>query len=750
MTTLPAVALALICVISAAADMARAAPVAVPAGSATLSFPPQPSGRFGVTLGDWCDQPMPATVVVQPGPRDADEVTVAAGYDRVTPAPGGGGGATATATVVTANGSRFDFADNWTPDRDGAVRFSRRVTVTTADARDRGFDTRFGLRVGGGRSIRDYDGFAPGVWYRQNEHVVPNAIGSDPDLGTYLIKETRLALPMAMFRLRTGGPSVTLLHADARASAGDVGDARYGSVGFYPDAAGGGMTVGFCYPGTEGARSYGGRGGGWNHVWHPVRRGFGQAYDLLVRPRPPAVDFPAAMTDAWRFAFDAYAPVVRPAASTALYRDGLAVFARYYRDDFKNGGRGLPFMVWLGLHPPRGRDRGPRNPASGRGISDYHLQSGFVGQQIPAAYLMLRQATLDHDAAAVARWSSVVDFWVDHSLSPAGVPRTDYFCEPAEWGGGPSFLRTLTDGVEGVVDAYRVRPDPSWMTFARRVGDWLLSEQAADGSWARSYNLDGTVANPGRFNTTNPLRLLVKLSVVTGARKYRDAAVRAGQWCLANIDVPATYVGGTSDNDNTIDKEAGVMALYGFAALYDATGDQRWLTAAARAADFAETWTYAWSYPAAPNTGLGPGVRSPWPACGLVGQSLVATGHSYADMFMAFCSTPYYRLSLQTGDDHYRQFARLLADGANRPADVTGALGYPDRGEIEEGVGPADFTAAGVGTCLTWCTVAQVRPIADLQDLFGCDRIDDVEARFTPAQRQARNRDWWSPLAARR
>ena len=127
------------------------------------------------------------------------------------------------------------------------------------------------------------------------------------------------------------------------------------------------------------------------------------------------------------------------------------------------------------------------------------------------------------------------------------------------------------------------------------------------------------------------------------------------------------------------------------------------------------------------------------------GQSLVATGHSYVDMYMVGCSTAYYRLALQTGDAHYRDVARLLADGANRPADTTGALGYPDRGEIEEGVNAADFVANGPGVCLTWCTVSQVRPVAELQDLFGCDTVDEAEVRLTVDQRRARNRAWFAP-----
>ncbi len=703
----------------------RAAAAALP-----VAFPAGPAGRFGVSLAAGAfaqDRP----VVVNVLQADGTEAAVAAAYEAVATVADR---AVATATVTTAHGSRFAFTDTWTADRDGAARLARRVAVTAADPRDVGFDTRFGLRVVGVRTVRDLDVFAPGVWYRQNDHVVPHAIGADPALPSYLVKETRLALPMVMARPAAGGPSLTVVHADARpATPRDDRDRRpqvdagitYASVGPWADdgggAAGGGVAIGACYPGTEGSVSYGGRGA--RRRYHPVRAGFAQSYDLLVRARPPAADFPAAMADAWRFAYAAYAPAVRPAPSAAVYRDGLAVFARYYRDDFQGGGRGVPFMVWL----------------DGRGPSDYHLQSGFVGQQTGAAYLMVRDALLAHRPDA--RWAAALDFWADHSLSPAGVPRTDYFCDRAAWANDPVFLRTVADGAEGVVDADQLtrghgEHHDNWLAYARRVGDWLLSNQAPDGTWARSYQADGTPAETATFNTTNPLRFLVKLHAATGDVKYLAAAGRAGDWCLAHVDAPSAYVGGTPDNPDTIDKEGGVLAFYGFQALYDATGDRRWLAAAARAADYAETWTYAWSYAVADPRRR----RSPWPACGLVGQSLVATGHSYVDMFMAGCSTAYYRLSIQAGDDHYRQFARLLADGANRPADLTGRFGYPDRGGVEEGVESADFVARGPGTCLTWCTVAQVRPVADLRDRFGFDTVDEVEAHLTPADRAARNR----------
>src|SRR3712207_8970577 len=45
------------------------------------------------------------------------------------------------------------------------------------------------------------------------------------------------------------------------------------------------------------------------------------------------------------------------------------------------------------------------------------------------------------------------------------------------------------------------------------------------------------------------------------------------------------------------------ISLFGFLALYDLTGEDRWLEGAIGAADYTETWTYAWSFP----------VRTIWP-----------------------------------------------------------------------------------------------------------------------------------------
>ena len=40
-----------------------------------------------------------------------------------------------------------------------------------------------------------------------------------------------------------------------------------------------------------------------------------------------------------------------------------------------------------------------------------------------------------------------------------------------------------------------------------------------------------------------------------------------------------------------------MLALQAFLSLFELTGDQSWVRAAAQAADYVETWTYSWSVP---------------------------------------------------------------------------------------------------------------------------------------------------------
>ena len=59
--------------------------------------------------------------------------------------------------------------------------------------------------------------------------------------------------------------------------------------------------------------------------------------------------------------------------------------------------------------------------------------------------------------------------------------------------------------------------------------------------------------------------------------RYKCAALKAGDWSFTNAYLNMEYRGGTCDNTDIQDKEAGIYALFGFLALYDLTQDPHWL-----------------------------------------------------------------------------------------------------------------------------------------------------------------------------
>ncbi|MBB6734405.1 discoidin domain-containing protein [Cohnella zeiphila] len=767
-----------------------------------------------------------------------------------------GGGLTLSGTVTTDNGSQIGFQDVYTATAagggEGSFVVSRTATVLRADSRDEGFNTKFSLTPAAPESIMQYDMLAPGVWYKQNADAVAGALGKGFDDDYDYIREMRLTLPFFMMQNRNSGDIASLGHINAEDASGVTektsewlvdGSIQFGSLGVHKGTQ---PSLDFVYPGMEGEKSY--LGGGWTRRSHPVQAGFSHQYQLALR-FTSGTDYNEAMKNHWRYYYGLYNPQVQAVSVPSVYNNAIELLDTYSRD--YNGVIGLPFKAAI-----------PNGQVTGNG-----MVMGFVGQQLPAAYQMIRYGLQNNDSGILNKGSAMVDFWVNHSMTPSGLPKIWY--EPYESGG--SFrpndvdLRTVSDGMEGVVDAYRVMEEngqtkTAWLNYAQTFGDWLVANQNADGSYYRIYNQAGNPVHTGKFNTTNPIRFLIKLYRVTNDMDYLNAAVAAGDYAYDHVYETTQYVGGTSDNNNTIDKEAGALAINAFLALYDATKTAKWLTAAQGAAAYTETWTYAWNYEITPggtrwaaagdakpqwlqvdlgqttaiekvetyfefpnniyqykievsndgtnwtlfkdrtsNSAAGspsyedtgsanaryvrltvtgtesPGDwvsvwelkvyrssdhtniavgkpttastydsdrnapskatdgsvdtndYSPFPASGLVGQSLVATGHSYTDMYMAYMGAAYYRLYLYTDDEHDLNMARILQNNANRTTDWNGTLGYAYPGLVEEGGDVTEFKYDGIGVWLTWCTVAQLEPLSLLEDRFGSMSIDEIE-----------------------
>ena len=712
-------------------------------GAAQLHLSRDAAGRIGLrvqlsnngTEAGHFAQPAPLAVeIIDKGGQSA---WLTGGYNHVSASKAE---LRASGTLTTPNGSRFRFTDVYRAlPAANTFEMARQVDVEHVGARDAAFGSRFSLAPTRAARMSDTDFFVPGIWYRDNRHVPPAALAADLSARYFYFREDRLPLPLVMQRNKGSGVTLSLGHLDPDGAtfAGEDGLARivderlqFGSIGVLNDNSAAGPQLCFLFPGSEGERTYIFGGKPENNRWalrsHPVRAGFSHRYRLAFALHQTA-GYPAAVRATWRAFYKLAAAPILPADLDKVYRDGMALLKHYARE--YNGVPAVPFFARL--------------PGGER--IDTSSQMGFVGQALPVAFLLLKQGWETKDEEAINNATKIVDFWVQNAMSPAGVPRTWYdFPGNAlkgafHWRGYPTYLRVASDGLNGALHAWewmqrRGRSKPEWLAFCRRCGDWLVEAQNQDGSFFRAYRHDGTVVDASKDTTVQPIRFLVDLHKVTGDARYRTAALRAGEFCLRTIHDAYAYVGGTPDNPNVLDKEAGLMALESFLALHDLTGEARWLAAATRAADFSETWTYCWNVP------------MPRDAKDLVfprhrtthGLSLIATGHSGADNFMAAAPFLYYRLSLLTGDAHYRDLARMLLFNTKQLIDWDGTLGYGYPGLQSEAMSLAPVRGTGVRLWLPWLTTTSIEPMMRLRDVFGRFDIADIE-KLPRAERLRRN-----------
>jgi len=663
-----------------------------------------------------------------------------AAYDQISEAEGV---ITARGVLTLPSGSSFAFADTYAM-AGRSLQVKRRVEVLAAGD-DIGFSSKISLYMAQSDQVKDYECFSPGCWYFHNEFAPEDYMGRDMDCEYYWKYETRYALPLFAMRHSSSGEMVSMSRwaadvtlrdldkelsenaVDPKFTIGAIGMSRptaqtlnYMYYGFavrkeHPVPLQG-LSIDYVYPGSEGQCAIGHNYGGldfrnkpmsFQHINHPMEIGFTQEYAVGVSFGQHDT-FHAMMRDSWREVYDRMRDKLFDVDNTKHFHNCMKIFMAYtrpYGDSY-----GLPFAAQL----------------PDMNVNTVSFQFGFVGQQPGIGYLLVRYGILEDNAEAREKGFGILDFWVRAADTASGLPPLCYNPNFRGFEPYPYYIRMMADGLEAIEEAWRFLhkhgiEKPEYLAFCRKTADWLVSAQNEDGSFYRAYDEDGSIRMDSKSNTPSVIRFLIQMHLITGEKSYLDAARKAGEWSLENAYRNLEFRGGTCDNNDIQDKEAGIYGIWGFLALYDLTKEAKWLDAAKGAADYTETWTYAWNFP----------VTTPWPhhplnKNSISGQSIITIGGG-ADVYMAACSYTYYRLYLHTKDPHYLDFAQFLDKNTRQANDVDGSFGYCMPGLVHESAGFALQKLHSHYHWLPWCTFVQAEPSARMYDTFGVYEIAQAQ-----------------------
>ena len=535
----------------------------------------------------------------------------------------------ASALVTSPNGSEFSVLDTWFALKDAFI-VNRTVTVTKAGAGDAGYSSGFSIDASGGSMPSDYEYFIPNMIYKDTVQMRSRWIAAFKDVDMAMINENALSMPLVMSRNKADGRTVALFHHNPEigvgnnpggGNPGEINDELcYGSIGLlmHPNPG-----MGFTWPASAGisatntGTSLNGTGKGfvksevrptWSCLWHTVAEGSQDKYSLGILAGNYG-SFNDAFMNIYDSAYIIFDPYVAPMDIEKFYEGNITVYKDYYMEWESSDGIKSAGMPWS-VHIPEGN------------LTEYvSLQMGFVGEQLMNAAHLYRHGLRYGDSDAEAKGKAMIDFWVSDRIAGGYFPYV--WWDP--WVNGPRvsnegdpypvFVRCLADGMEGLLEACRVaeaygKAEPHWKEVLIKIASNLVSVQNPDGSFYRAYDTDGLLNEYGwdfktigssKWNTSNVVRFLARMYEFTGEQKYKTAALRAADFCYNEFYLKAgKYSGGTPDNPDVVDKEAAMCALYAFNAAAQLSEDSKYIAAAEHAALTAMSWIYVYEF-ATPN-----------------------------------------------------------------------------------------------------------------------------------------------------
>jgi hypothetical protein len=639
-------------------------------------------------------QPKPAQISVYRG----QQAGLASGYQTVQK---DAGAVVATAKVAGNGQAAFSVEDRWTVSG-AALSLSRKVQVTTAED-NAGFFSAIRLVTAPAVKWEDVNCLVPGLLYDDPAH----AGGSSPaGVGPYrakrfTIREDYLSAPMIAMTMKDGNwaavldpaPKGDTTQAESSGGAGAIIDEHIlvGALGAR-EMPGGGMELGFWLPCTT-QETGGGRGGGDGGPgggrgarggavtttaadsvpaaagaaaanvrgrYHPVKAGFTQSYQVAFR-FDKATSYLDVERDAWRWAWDTLKPgtkmgKINPDTARTALLDHLSSLVKTV-----DGRTGIPFEY---------------NAVNGSAIDlTPKIIMGFCGKNLEGADQLLQEGDRDKTPRGEKmrqQGLAIIDTMIRQvpmAPAPAGVGFNINTGEAIPANFVPGFTtRMPAEDMAVLVNTYRRekaagRDHPEWIKWVTAYCDWLLTQQAADGSFPGAWQAGtGQVIREGKTTTYVLVPVLVRLSEVTGQKKYLDAATKAAEFVWTSYGSKGVYMGATGTGNNIADKESGMLSMEAFLSLYENNKDAKWLQRAVAAANYTETWIWIWNVPMAMDAN---DATLHWkkgvPTIGVNG--IGSDGPGGVDQYLDWAVPSYAKLYKLTKDEHYLDVAYVLLHG---------------------------------------------------------------------------------------
>ncbi len=684
------------------------------------------------TILAFSDNPVYVTIADSVTSISVDETIYECKYDGIY--SDDKGNLLAAATVTTSQGSILDVTDTFTF-VGNSIDVNRSVSVRKAVKGNIGFSTHFMLRSNIDTERGDYDDceyFIPSILYKDGEYNASASIGSSMRVKQILVKETRTGLPMVMMRKVSDGATVSIVHRNPEISSPDernynaytVDDLfKHGSVGIVRDPS---PQICYTYPNFE-TQGYFVTTGNTKR-FAELKTGNSINFTIGVYGNK-SDNYTDAMVSTYKENYANQTTAIANVDLEDVYETSVSDLNDLYCYNSASGACGFPFATYV--------DSGKH-----LGVS---YQIGFIGMNTSLATQLIRYGVENSDNESYQNGFKIIDFWVNNGVTDSGVIKI-WAYENGTFSSYPSYLRTMADGAEGILSAYNYLKSTKdvghWLTAVTEFADFLVNNQLSDGSWYRAYDWGGnmykddnayglvgdknTVAD-SKLNTPVVIRFLLRMYETTGSVKYYNAAVKAGEFTVNNLSNAGKYVGGTPDNPNCIDREAGIYALYAFNALYNATGDAQYLYYAEQAAVFTISWMYTYKF--AINETEDKEQAKPLVAGNCDGLSVIATGHSSVDSFMAYVYYELFKLYAWTEDDVWYNLSLFVQNNTKQTVACVANLNYAYDSFAIEATSIADFyfvTAEG-GCWLPWITNANIEPYVNMLDVFGSGDVSNFK-----------------------